>query len=149
MAETGRLLHGAVISGGINAVINGIIHWFQVKGQPLISITADSISTKEHTVMGSAIILAFTLSAIIACISWFTFKGSAKPKFFPGGVLLILKNAFLLFGLFVTLAILWQRIVGTVEVTPLTAAVVVGMIAGLVAGLTDYLTKKELVKSVH
>jgi len=149
MAQTGRLLHGAVISGGINAVINGIIHWFQVKGQPLISLTADSISNQEHTVMGSAIILAFTLSVIIACISWFTFKESGKPKFFTGGIFLILKNALFLFGLFITLAILWQRFVGTVEVTPFIAALIVGLIAGVVAGLTEYLTKKELAKYVQ
>ena len=149
MAESGRLLHGAVISGGINAVINGIIHWFQVKGQSLISVTVDSISNKEHTVMGSAVILAFMLSFIIACISWFTYKESGKPNFFPRGFFLILKNAFFLFGVFVTIAILWQRFAGTVEVTPFIAAVIVGLIAGVVAGMTDYLTKNELAKSVH
>ena len=149
MAKTERILHGAILSGGINAVINGIIHWFQVKGDSSIKVTVDSISEKTHTVMGSAVLLAFILSVIIACISWFTFKESGKPKFIIGGLFLILKNAFFLFGLFITMAILWQRFVGTVEVTPCVAAVIVGLIAGIAAGMTDYLTKKELIKSIR
>jgi len=141
-----KLLSGAVITGIINAVINGIINWFQVKGQAGIKLTTDSISSTEHTVMSGAIILAFTLSVIIASIAYFTVKVEGKPKYFPFAFLVTLRNAFFLFGIFVTMAILWQRFAGTVEVSPLFAACIVGVVAGLVAGVTDYLTKKELFK---
>ena len=139
-----KLLTGAVVTGIINAVINGLINWFQVKGQSGIMITSDSISGQEHTVMSGAIILAFTLSVIIASIAYFTVKAEGKPSYFPSAFLLTLRNAFFLFGLIVTLAILWQRLAGSVTVMPAVAATLVGAIAGIVAGVTDYLTKKEL-----
>ena len=142
--NSGKLIHGAMVTGIINAVVNGIINWFQVSGKSEIMLTVDSISNKEHTVMGGAIILAFTLSVIIAGIGYFTLKLNEKPKFFPTAFIVIVKNAFFLFGVFVTLAILWQRFAGSVSVSPVMAAIIVGVIAGIVAGVTDYLTKKEL-----
>jgi hypothetical protein len=138
------LIHGAIVTGIINAVINGIINWFQVSGKPEILLTVDSISNKEHTVMGEAIILAFTLSVIIASIGYFTLKLNDKPNYFPTAFKVTVKNAFFLFGVFVTLAILWQRFAGSVSVSPVMAAIIVGVIAGIVAGVTDYLTKREL-----
>ena len=50
------LVKAALMSGGINAVINGLINWFQVKGKSEIFLTVDSISTTEHTVLGGAVI---------------------------------------------------------------------------------------------
>lgn len=139
-----KLIHGAFVTGIINAVINGIINWFQVSGKSEILLTVDSISNREHTVMSGAIILAFTLSVIIASIGYFTLKMNDKPKYFPTAFVATLKNAFFLFGVFVTLAILWQRFAGSVSVSPVVAAIIVGTIAGIVAGVTDYLTKNEI-----
>ena len=144
-----KLIHGAMVTGIINAAVNGIINWFQVSGKPEIMLTVDSISNKEHTVMGGAIILAFVLSVIITSIGFFTMKLKTRPKYFPTAFFLTFRNAFFLFGVFVTLAILWQRFVGTVSVSPVMAAIVVGAIAGIVAGVTDYLTKKELMALSH
>lgn len=146
IADTRKLIRGSILTGIINALINGIINWFQVKGEALVRITVDSISNNEHTVMGGAVMLALILSVIIASIAWLTTKAAGKPRFFPVALLLILKNALFLFGLFITLAILWQRFAGSMEVTPAIAAALTGVFAGLVAGVTDYLTKKELLK---
>ena len=52
----------ALFSGALNAVINGIINWFQVKGKTELFLTVDSISAKEHTVLGGAVILATSLA---------------------------------------------------------------------------------------
>ena len=144
-----KLIHGAIVTGIINAAVNGIINWFQVSGKPEIMLTVDSISNKEHTVMGGAIILAFVLSVIITSIGFFTMKLPGKPQYFPTAYFLTFRNAFFLFGVFVTLAILWQRFVGSVSVSPVMAAIIVGAIAGIVAGVSDYLTKKELVALSH
>lgn len=144
-----KLLHGAIVSGIINAFINGIINWFQIKSQTAVFLSVDSISNKEHTVLGGAIILVFTLSFIIATISWFTLKVKNKPNYFPKVFLLALKNAIFLFGLFITLAILWQRVAGTMQVTPLVAAILVGIIAGIAAGAADYMTKTGILKSMN
>ena len=43
------LVKAALMSGGINAVINGLINWFQMRGKNEIFLTVDSISTTEHT----------------------------------------------------------------------------------------------------
>ena len=141
-----KLIHGALVTGLINAVINGLINWFQVKGHTGILLTNDSITNKVPTVMGGAIILAFTLSVIMATIGYFTLKIPNKPGYFPKAFLLTFRNAFFLFGVFITLAILWQRLMGSIEVSPVISAVIVGIIAGLVAGVTDFLTKRELIK---
>ncbi len=147
--NSGKLIQGAMATGIINAIINGIINWFQVSGNSEIMLTVDSISNKEHTVMGGAIILAFVLSVIITSIGFFTMKLRSRPKYFPTAFFLTFRNAFFLFGLFVTIAILWQRFVGSVSVSPVMAAIVVGAIAGIVAGVSDYLTKKELIALSH
>jgi hypothetical protein len=134
----------ALFSGVLNAIINGIINWFQVKGKTELFLTVDSISTKEHTVLGGAVILATVLAIILTSIGYFTFKASDKPPYYPKAFYLTLKNAFFTFGILTTLSILLQRFAGSIPVTPLTAAIIVAIIAGLVAGTIDYMTKKEL-----
>ena len=138
------ILKAALFSGTLNAVINGIINWFQVKGKTELYLTVDSISTGGHTVLGGAVILATTLAIILTSIGYFTFKAPNKPSYFPRVFLLTIKNAFFTFGILVTISILLQRFAGSISVTPLMAAIIVAIIAGLVAGIIDYMTKKEL-----
>ncbi len=139
------LVKAALMSGGMNAVINGLINWFQVKGKSEIFLTVDSISNTEHTVLGGAVILASSLAAILTIISYFTLKTANKPAFYPRGFWLTIRNAFFAFGVMVTLSIILQRMAGAVTVTPLVAVIVTGLIAGVVAGVVDYMTKTELI----
>ena len=136
----------ALFTGVINALINGIINWFQVKGKTELFLTVDSISTREHTVLGSAVLLATTLAIILTSIGYFTFKAQNKPAYYPKAFYLTLKNAFFTFGILTTLSILLQRFAGSISVSPITAAIIVAVIAGIVAGTVDYMTKKELIK---
>ena len=138
------LLKGAMVSGLLNAVINGLINWFQVRGKTEIYLTVDSITNTEHTVLGGAVILAASLAAILTLISYFTLKSDNKPPFYPKALLLTLRNAFFAFGVMVTLSIIIQRTAGSVLVSPLTAVIIVGIIAGVVAAVVDYMTKTEL-----
>ena len=139
-----HLLKGALMGGIINAIINGVIHWFQVKGKTELYLTVDAITNTEHTVLGGAVILAASLAAILTIISYFTVKSPDKPPFYPKALLITLKNTFFAFGVMVTISILIQRIAGSIVVTPFTGVVIVGLVAGVVAGLVDYMTKKEL-----
>jgi O-antigen/teichoic acid export membrane protein len=139
-----HLMKGALMGGIINAIINGAINWFQVKGKTELYLTVDAITNTEHTVLGGAVILAASLAAILTIISYFTVKSPDKPPFFPKALLLTLKNTFFAFGVMVTISILIQRIAGSIAVTPLTGVVIVGLVAGVVAGVVDYMTKKEL-----
>jgi O-antigen/teichoic acid export membrane protein len=139
-----HLMKGALMGGVINAIINGVINWFQVKGKTELYLTVDAITNTEHTVLGGAVILAASLAAILTIISYFTVKSPDKPPFFPKALLLTLKNTFFAFGVMVTISILIQRIAGSIAVTPFTGVVIVGLVAGVVAGVVDYMTKKEL-----
>ena len=139
------LVKAALMSGGMNAVINGLINWFQVRGKSEIFLTVDSISTTEHTVLGGAVILAASLAAILTIISYFTLKIENKPAFYPKGLWLTIRNAFFAFGVMVTLSIILQRMAGAVTVAPFTAVIITGLVAGVVAGMVDYMTKTELI----
>jgi O-antigen/teichoic acid export membrane protein len=138
------LMKGALASGFINAVINGVINWFQVKGKTELFLTVDAITNTEHTVLGGAVMLAASLAAILTIIGYFTVKSPDKPPFYPKALILTLKNTFFAFGVMVTVSILIQSIAGSIAVTPFTGVVIVGLVAGVVAGVVDYMTKKEL-----
>jgi hypothetical protein len=142
--HSANMTTAAIFTGAINAVINGIINWFQVKGKTELFLTVDSISTTEHTVMGGAVILATSLAIILTSIGYFTMKVPDKPAYFPKAFFLTLKNAFFTFGIITILSILLQRYAGSITVTPIVAAIIVALIAGLVAGIIDFMTKKEL-----
>lgn len=139
-----NLMKGALMGGLINAIINGGINWFQVKGKTDLYLTVDAITNTEHTVLGGAVMLAASLAAILTMISYFTVKSPHKPPFYPKALLLTVRNAFFAFGVMVTISILIQRIAGSVAVSPFTSIVIVGLVAGVVAGVVDYMTKKEL-----
>jgi hypothetical protein len=137
----------AISTGVLNALINGIINWFMVRSQTELFLTTDSISSKENTVLGGAVILATSLAIILTSIGYFTFKSAKKPPYFPKGFMLTLKNAFFTFGVIITLSILLQRFAGSIAVAPISSAIIVAIIAGLVAGIIDYLTINELLRN--
>lgn len=145
--QSAKILKVAVFTGAINALINGIINWFQVKGKPELFLTVDSITTHEQTVLGGAVILATSLAIILTTIGYLTFKSPGKPPFYPKALLLILKNGVFTFGILTIFSLLLQRYVGSVAVTPLMSALIVALIAGLVAGTIDYMTKNEILKN--
>lgn len=138
-ADTSHLLRASVINGAINALINGAIQFFMLQGQGPVALTADAISTTEHTVLGSAVPLAVSLAMILTAVTHLTIKGP-KPPFFPGVFWLTLKHGFFAFGVVVSAAVLWQRAMGTVDVSVGSAVVILGIIAGLVAAAIHYMT---------
>ena len=141
-----KLLKGAVITGIINAVINGGIQYFFLKGNSSIPISVDSISNDTATVLGTAVMLAITLSMILTLVAYFGIK-EKKAALFPTTFLLTLKHGFVTFGILTSLAVVWQKYVGTVEVSLVSALIIIGVIAGLVSGFVNYFTLKESVIS--
>jgi hypothetical protein len=148
----------ALIPGAINAVINGAIAWSGFKAAPAVPLTLDLISTREHTVWGQGVTLAFALGVILTLVTAKVFARHAvkadpslaprvqRPIFpFVAGV--ALGNAAALFGWFVALAVLWQRVVGTVAVSPGAAAALVGLLAGVITVIVEVRTKKALLRS--
>ena len=144
--QKSKLLKGAALTGVINAVINGGIQYFFLKGHSSIPISVDSITNTTETVLGTAVMLAITLSMILTLVAYFGIKGK-KAAFFPTTFLLTLKHGFVTFGILTSLAVLWRKYVGTVEVSLVSALIIIGVIAGLVSGFVNYFTLKESVIS--
>jgi hypothetical protein len=139
-----ELIKGAAVNFFINAIINGVINWFQLDKSKTYFLTVDSISTTEHTVFSGAVILAVSLAFILSSIAYFTVKNPNKPPYFPKVFLLALKHSVFAFGLVALTGLLIQRLAGSIEVSAITAAIIAGLIAGIVAAIVDYETKKQL-----
>ncbi|KEY18949.1 hypothetical protein [Kaistella antarctica] len=144
--QKSKLLKGAALTGVINAVINGGIQYFFLKGHSSIPISVDSITNTTETVLGTAVMLAITLSMILTLVAYFGIKGK-KAALFPTTFLLTLKHGFVTFGILTSLAVVWQKYMGTVEVSLVAALIIIGVIAGLVSGFVNYFTLKESVIS--
>jgi len=138
------ILKGALASGIINAIINGIINWFQLGNTKTIKLTTDSISSQEHTVFGGAVILGTSLAFILTSIAYLTLKIKNKPKYFPKVFFLALKQSIFVFGVIIIFALLFQKVFGSIEVSNVYAAIITGIIAGIAAGSIEYSTKKRL-----
>ena len=149
--KTPEIKKDSIIGGLSNAIINSIISWFTYKDGGNILLSDDRISSSEHTVFANAVSLAVSLAFILTSISYFTWKLPGKPSYFPVVFKMALKHTIFTFGLVVIFAIMFQRIVGSVVVTPIAASVISGIIAGLVGGTVTYLTTSELFKysSLH
>lgn len=139
-----EILKGAVITGVINAFINGGIQYFFLKGKDAIPISVDSITNNDQTVLGTAVTLAITLGMILTVVAYFNIKDEKAP-FFPKVLWLTIKHGFFTFGVVTSLAVLWQRYAGTVEVSLINALIIIGIIAGIVSGVVNYLTIKACI----
>ena len=147
----------AIVSGVINAVINGVIAWFMFKGNPTVPLTVDTISAHEKTVFSSGVMTAFLLSLILGVIAFFTFGKKAKNlqlapaelldrPFFFFGLRTVLFYSLFAFGTAALVALFWQKFLGSILVTPLIAAIFLGLIAGIAAWFINAAVMKEMLR---
>lgn len=139
-----ELLVFSMKSALINAVISGILNWFKVKDKTVLFLSVDAISNTEKTVLGESVMIATSIATLITFVNYIKLKSKEKPPFFPNAVLLILRNAFFVFGVMVTLSILIQRFAGSIIVTPLLSELIIGFISWLVATVINYMSYNEL-----
>lgn len=139
-----KLLQGAILTGVINAVINGGVQYFFLKGHDSIPISVDAITNTEETVLGTSVVLAITLAIILTLVAYFGIKEKRAP-FYPTAFWLTIKHGFFTFGVLTSLAVLWQKYMGTVEVSLISALLIIGAIAGAVSGVVNYLTLKACI----
>lgn len=130
---------GAIVSGLINGVINGGIQWFSFRKFDVIPISVDCITNDDVTVLGNAVHLALTLAMILTFVAYFSIPKGNRPSF-KGISWLILKHGFFTFGVLTALSVIWQYNMGTIEVSPISATIIVGLIAGVVSLIVNYLT---------
>ena len=137
-----KLVKGALITGVINALINGGIQYFFLKDFTIIPISVDSITNDTATVLGTAVTLAISLSVILTIVAYFSIK-EKKVSFFPTAFWLTIKHGFFTFGVITSLSVLWQKKMGTIDVSLTAALLIIGLIAGLISTIINYLTLKE------
>jgi len=130
---------GAILSGVINAVINGAIQAWLLAGSGPLPLTVDAITNEAHTVFGAAVPLGVSLAMILTVVAYTTVKG-AKPPFYPTFLWMTVKNGFFVLGVIVTFAVLWQRIFGSVLVPFWLGIVLLGLIAGVISAVVNYMT---------
>ncbi len=145
----------AIINSSFNAVINGLLAWRGMDAGVAIPLTLDSISSGKTAVLGPAIASAFTMGLMVTMMSFLMFRtktkalgvhgtGLKKLRFWPGYPRLALKNATFVFGALIVAAILWQKFVGTIEVSPITATVIVAAVAAVVTGYATSSTMRTM-----
>ena len=137
-----KIVKDALLSGGINAVINGIIQYFLLRGSDTIPLTLDSISGGSHAVLGSAVLLSVSLAMILTVVTHATLKVPKKP-FYPDILKLVFRHGLMAFGSIVAIAVLWQWMFGTIEVGLMAAIILLGLIAGIVSAIVNYFTISE------
>jgi hypothetical protein len=130
---------GAVVSGIINAVINGAIQWYLLAGHASLPLTVDGITNDEHTVFGAAVPLAVSLAMILTAVAYLTVK-RPKPAFYPTFLWMTVKHGFFALGVIITFAVIWQRLFGSISVPLAAAVLILGLVAGVVAAMVNYMT---------
>lgn len=130
----------ALIPAGINGLINGWISWGHFSGKDAVALSMDSIASGSESAIGNAVMVATALGLVLSLVNFAVARRASSGEVQPGAVRAALaiagKNAFFLFGLFVAAGVLWQRVVGTVEVGPGTATLMTALVA---AGVSAYL----------
>ena len=133
------ILKKSLINSLINGTINAAINWHSFAKQDAVAISLDNISNRQTTVLGQGVLMALTLSVVITAINFSAFKkvlqkadgGREFPhRFWPWGARLAVHHSLTAFGATMILAVLWQRFVGTIMVSPVAATAIVFLIAG-------------------
>lgn len=159
MTDPARVhLQDSLIGAAINALINGALAWNTFSAQAAVPLTLDLISTKQHTVWGQGVTLAFALGVILSIICAKIFAhhvakadpdmGARLRRPWPFLLRLAFGIAIALFGWFVALAVLWQRLLGSIEVSPLVGAVLVGLFAAVITIIVEMRTKRALLRAI-
>lgn len=95
--------------------------------------------------MGTSVTLVITLSMILTLVGYFGVKDKKAP-FYPTAFWLTIKHGFFTFGVITSIAVLWQKYMGTIEISLIPALLIIGVIAGAVSGEINYLTLKNVQK---
>lgn len=146
--DPARLLQGAIVSGLINAVINAAIQAGLLRGAGPLPLTVDAITNDVQTVFGAAVPLGVGLAMMLTIVAYATVK-QANPPFYPTFLWMTFKNGFFVLGLMVTLAVIWQRIFGTVVVPFWLGIAILGLIAGVISAVVNYMTIRASVRDVQ
>lgn len=143
-------IRGALVPALINGVINGGIAFNGMRGSSAVPLSVATIGSGEATVWAEAVAVGLGLGAILSVITAVLAR-RADPAT-AGRTTAVdigwvtLQNVLLLFGATVALAVVWQRVFGTVSVRPLTGAVLVAVYAAIATIVIDVRTRRTLLE---
>lgn len=143
-----EIAKGALLTGVLNAVINGAIQAWLLAGSGPLPLTVDGIANDAHTVFGAAVPLAVSLAMILTAVAYLAVK-HRKPPFYPTFLWMTVKHGFFALGVIVTFAVLFQRIFGSISVSSWAAVVILGLVAGVVAAIVNYMTIRASVDAAR
>ncbi|MGL4712090.1 MAG: permease [Vibrio ordalii] len=146
----------SVVAGLINGVINGLIAYWQFKNFDTIPLSVNSIANNEISVWGEAISLTFGLGIILSLITAKLFikqlnktrqteQFNIKSRLFINLLPAAIIQSAILFGWFITLAVIWTKYMGEVFVSNTLAAMLVGGFAFIITLFIEYRTKQNLI----
>jgi len=141
-------VRGALVPALINAAINGGIAFNGMRGSPAVPLSVSTIGSGEATVWSEAVAVGLGLGAILSVITAVLARRAdpdTAAHTAAGDIgWLTLQNVLLLFGATVALAVLWQRVAGTVTVSPVMGALLVAVYAGVATVVIDVRTRRTL-----
>ncbi|MFM7448433.1 MAG: hypothetical protein ACKO24_07540 [Leptolyngbyaceae cyanobacterium] len=141
----------------ISGIINGVIGWFMFRGKDVLPLTVDTISAHEKTVFSTGVMTAFLLSVILGIIAFFNFGKKANSlqlaspdllnrPFLFFGVRTVLFYSLFAFGTAALVALFLQKFAGTILVTPVIGAIILGLIAGIAAWFINAAVMKAMLR---
>jgi hypothetical protein len=127
------------------------------RGKDLVPLTLDTISAHEKTVFSTGVMTAFLLSVILGIIAFSNFGKKASSfqlaapdllsrPFFFFGVRTVLFYSLFAFGTAAVVALFLQKFVGTILVTPVIGAIILGLIAGIAAWFINAAVMKAMLR---
>ncbi len=141
-------VRGALVPALINAAINGGIAFSGMRSSAAVPLSVSTIGTGEATVWSEAVAVGLGLGAILSVITAVLARRGdpdTAARTSVGDIgWVTLQNLLLLFGATVALAVLWQRVAGTVTVSPVMGAFLVAVYAGVATVVIDVRTRRTL-----
>ncbi|MBL9152494.1 MAG: hypothetical protein JNK37_08420 [Verrucomicrobiales bacterium] len=139
-----EIVKASVVQAAINAVVNGVINYFMIRGTEVHLVTADSITSGNDTVVGHAVITAMILAVIFTLLGFKAHRKHLPEVGWRRVCGLAMHNAIYAFGLMIIAGVLWQKLFPNITVGTVGAATIAGLIAGAVSGITHYGTLTRL-----
>jgi hypothetical protein len=141
-------VRAALVPAIINGAINGGIPYNGMRGAAVIPLSVSTIGSGEVTVWSEAVAVGLGLGAILSVITAMLARladpGMAARTSAGDIAWVTLQNVLLLFGATVAMAVVWQRLAGTVTVALAAGALLVAAYAGVATIVIDVRTRRAL-----
>lgn len=142
------LWKGSLTTGVANAVINGAIQAWLLRDADMLPLTEGPWAITLHSVAGKAVMMATLLAMILTMVGHLQWKGPKGP-FWPATAWLSTKHGLHTFAVLAIPSLIWQLLVGSIDVSANVAIALLAAIAGGVAAAIHAKTVIAFVRAAH